>query len=390
MNIFNGLKIYASLEKGEIDFAIWNKGEKFGLINKYHFLCLPCEYDHIELEYGIRGTQRQTLFAKMDKDGKKYTAIINGDAVCNILTCQPKSLTLNRQYLIIEEDFAKEGKTYTKYGLLNRGGIRILESEYDSIELLSDYYAVVSKDEYKYLYYICQTKSELRLGPSKEIQYGEGYNSVTDQKFYYATENEYDIDILALEGKEGFRQEYNWIFGPDDLDSDEEIRPRGYDKIYFAYHGSLNNFFAVVVDNKTELIDFNGDQIIPFVIPSEYRIETDTYNEGIVGVSKKEQEEGTGGETFEKTYYSYINSEGKMLCDFIYEEITKFKNGQAKACYSIYGKTSYGYCEQIIDKTGKILSEHTDWDSDGGNEWQDHWDMMDALDGEPDAYWNID
>ena len=79
-----------------------------------------------------------------------------------------------------------------------------------------------------------------------------------------------------------------------------------------------------------------------------------------------------------------------MLCDFIYEEITKFKNGQAKACYSIYGETSYGYCEQIIDKTGKILSEHTDWDSDGGNEWQDHWDMMDALDGEPDAYWNID
>lgn len=27
---------------------------------------------------------------------------------------------------------------------------------------------------------------------------------------------------------------------------------------------------------------------------------------------------------------------------------------------------------------------------DGGNEWQDYWDISDAFDGEPDAYWNID
>ena len=26
----------------------------------------------------------------------------------------------------------------------------------------------------------------------------------------------------------------------------------------------------------------------------------------------------------------------------------------------------------------------------GGNEWEDNGDLMDALDGEPDAYWNID
>ena len=27
---------------------------------------------------------------------------------------------------------------------------------------------------------------------------------------------------------------------------------------------------------------------------------------------------------------------------------------------------------------------------DGGYEWQDHGDISDAFDGEPDAYWNID
>ena len=33
--------------------------------------------------------------------------------------------------------------------------------------------------------------------------------------------------------------------------------------------------------------------------------------------------------------------------------------------------------------------DETDYD-DGGNDRQDHWDTMDAFDGEPDAYWNID
>ena len=27
---------------------------------------------------------------------------------------------------------------------------------------------------------------------------------------------------------------------------------------------------------------------------------------------------------------------------------------------------------------------------DGGNDWDDNGSLMDALDGEPDAYWNID
>ncbi len=391
MNIFEGLKKYSSLNKGEVDFIVCSRNGKYGLVNKYHFLCLPYEYDHIELESGgwsLKETRRQTLFAKMEKDGTKYTAIINGDAVCNVLTCQPKSLILCRQFIIIEEEFTKDGNTYTKRGLMNRGGVRILESEYDSIDIVSDHFAIVSKENLMELYYISQTNRERRLGPSKEIQYGEGYNSVTAQKYYYATENEYDINILAIEGKEGFRQEYSWIFGPDDLDSDEDLRPRGYDKIYFSYHGKPNNYFAVVVDNKIELIDLNGNQVIPFVIPSDCHVETDTYSEGIVGVSKIEQEEMPEEKSLEKIY-SYINIEGKLLSDFIYEKITKFKNGQAKAYYSIYGETSYGYCEQIIDKNGNILSDYTDWDSDGPNtDWVDMID--DAFEGDSDAYGNIE
>lgn len=30
------------------------------------------------------------------------------------------------------------------------------------------------------------------------------------------------------------------------------------------------------------------------------------------------------------------------------------------------------------------------YDDGGDNDWQEHWDIMDALDGDPDAYWNID
>ena len=392
MNIFEGLKKYSSLKKGEVDFVVCSRDGKYGLLNKYLYLCLPYEYDNIELEYGqslSKGVCRTTLFAKMEKNGTKYTAIIDGDAVCNVLTCQPKSLLLCRQFLIIEEEFTKDGNKYSRQGLLNRGGIRILESEYDSIKIVSDHFAIVSKDNLMELYYICQTNSERKIGPSKEIKYGEGYREDNEEMYYYATDVEYDIVILGIEGNDGFRKIDNWIFGPDDLDSDEDLRPRGYDKIYFSYHGKPNNYFAVVVDNKTELIDFNGNQIIPFVIPSDCHVETDTYSEGIVGVSKIKQEENSEGNTYEKTYYSFVNTKGKLLSNFIYEEITKFKNGQAKAYFSIYGKTSYGYCEQIIDKNGNILSDNTDWDSDGPNtDWVDMID--DAFEGDPEAYWNID
>ena len=52
MNIFEGLKKYSSLKKGEVDFVVCSRDGKYGLLNKYLYLCLPYEYDNIELEYG--------------------------------------------------------------------------------------------------------------------------------------------------------------------------------------------------------------------------------------------------------------------------------------------------------------------------------------------------
>ena len=159
------------------------------------------------------------------------------------------------------------------------------------------------------------------------------------------------------------------------------------DKEYFTLgDDSLNKYFAVVEGDRTKLIDINGEEIMPPIIPSEYRVITNTYGEGIVGVSKKVQKKYSDGTPYSVTCYGYINAEGKLLGDLIFNGIEKFKNGVAKAYYD--SANSRTYCE--LDIHGKIIYQHTDHgDSEPmDNTWADLID--DAFEGDSDAYWNID
>ena len=88
-----------------------------------------------------------------------------------------------------------------------------------------------------------------------------------------------------------------------------------------------------------------------------------------------------------KPYYSFINSEGKVLTDFIYERIEKFENGQAWAYH--------GDDADLIDLNGNIIKNKSDnrrnTYSENWRDWGDYGTYIDdAFEGDSSAYWNID
>jgi hypothetical protein len=285
---------------------------------------------------------------------------------------------MSKNFLVIEEEYTKDGDTFTKYGLLNRGGIRILNSEYDSIDIVASNIGIVSKGNIKQLLFIGEGGFKVQLDNCHDIKYGEAYDEEHEIKYCYASAGERDIQFLEYENKDGLHSMSNYAFWPIDVDE--------CDRIYFTYRNRPNNYFAVVIGNKTKLVDLNGEEVFPLVIPSDCHVLTDTLNDDIVGISKIVKEVDSGGKEDEKTCYSFINSDGKILTDFIYDGIEKFENGQARAYYDLL----YSRTEHILDRDGEIIYHHSDYaDSEpqecNWEEWRD-----DAYEGESDTYWNTD
>lgn len=360
-------------------FAICCTDGKYGLINKYFYQCLPCEYDGIN----YKKTYDYDFF-EVRRNDVIYTAFIDGGTICNIVNIIPKTIREVYNFLLIEEVSHKDGKSV--YGLLNRGGVEILKSEYDNIDIVHDYVCIVSKGNFKQLLFVAQTGYEIEIDKCSDIHFGIGFNDKQSCKYLYAIYNEKCMQFLNIEDDKGNHVADGYVFSVENY---EEIGCE-YDRIYFTHNEDFNNYLAVVVGDKTEVVDLFGDVIIPLVIPSCYKIMTDKFSEGIFGIEAKVQEErDSDGVVYEKEYYSYINSEGKILTDFIYDGIGKFKDGKAEAYYYASSKTTY----HVIDKNGNVISEYsdyTDYQNDGIwgnyiNEWRD-----DAFEGDADAYWNVD
>lgn len=345
-------------------FVICCTDGKYGLINKYHYLCVPCEYDSIVLKKGPYGDISHVI---MEKNEKHYSAIIDGDSVCNIIDFAPKSMELRKNFLVIEEEFLNNGNTYFKLGLLNRGGVRILNSEYDSIEIVARNIGIVSKNEHKQLLLIGEKGYKVYIDSCNDIKYGESYNEERQEKYSYASVDERDIVFIEYEDQKGLHSMENNVFRPEDA--------LEYDSAYFDFDGKSNDYIAVVLGDKAKLVNLDGEEFIPLVIPSEYHVLTNTYSEGIVGISISKKDSAFSD-------CSYINSEGKILTDFKYFKVEKFENGEARA--------HYDYGIDIIDRDGKILyTEHEYPDSEPPeNNWAELRD--DAFEGDSDAYWNID
>ena len=398
--IFNNKQGYDFEIKG---FTICCKDGKYGLINKYRYLCIPCEYDRISFR---KDSSRRIHYIEMEKwvyfkENRivyNYTAIIENDSICNILHYSPTNINaaLNNYgegFLIIEETFKTDGNEFVRQGLLNRGGLRILESEFDKIDIVSEVFrmknfvdqeinsfAIVSKDDNKRLLLISETGAKVIIDNCSDIKYGEGYVETSGEKLFYAIINGDTLRILMKEDDQKNHKFINYTLYDISPNHNGE-----YNSIYFVYDGyKPNNYIAAVAGNKTKLYDLEGEEIMPLVIPSEYHVETDTYSEGIVGVSILKQETDSDGNTKDVTYYSYIDSEGKLLSDFKYKAITKFENGRAMAYYKKYGDSA-----DVLDTKGNIIQRESFRDDFSPlDSWRDYID--DAFEGDSGTYWNID
>lgn len=368
---------------------------KYGLINKYQHLCIPCEYDRISIK---KDSSHRISYVELEKDGYCSVAIIEGNSVCNVLNYSPKSIKafLNQYgegFLVIERTFKTDKKEFVRQGLLNRGGLQILESEFDKIDIVSEVFrmkncadqeinsfAIVSKDDNKRLLLISETGAKVIIDDCSDIKYGEGYDEKSREKLYYAIINGKTLRIFMHEDSQKNHEMENILCADISPSHNNKI-----DSIYFTYDGyHPNNYIAVVVGDKTKLCDFNGEEVIPLVIPTEYHVETDTFSEGIVGVSIVKEETNSNGEIEEETYYSYINSEGVLLTDFKYKAISKFENGRALAYYQ-----KYTDCADELDTNGNLIQMKSFCDNYNPlDNWRDY--IGDAFEGDSSAYWNID
>ena len=73
----------------------------------------------------------------------------------------------------------------------------------------------------------------------------------------------------------------------------------------------------------------------------------------------------------ENSKYGYRDENETIVIPAKYEEAKDFKEEHAVVKYNGFNHDEENY-------------------GDGGNDWNDNGSLMDALDGEPDAYWNID
>jgi hypothetical protein len=345
-------------------FSICCTDGKYGVINLFKYLCIPCIYDHISFN---PSNADYVSYIELQKNGINYTAFIEGNSICNIVEFKAKSFLFVERYIIIEEEFSDNGKTVNKFGLLSSGGTRLLDSKYDKLKVYHPYFIIATIDGYKQL---ILPNAKILLDKCDNISYGRYYDEEEDKDLYYFSVNDKYVNIYCEQS-----QDVGSLFAGD------------YDEEYFACDkDSSNKYFALVEGGKTKLVDINGDEIIPPVISAEYRVITDKYGEGIVGVSKVIQKEYSDGTPYSQTCYGYINADGKLLCDLIFDGIDKFKDGVAKAYYD--SANSRTYCE--LDKQGKIIYQHTDHgDSEPmDNTWADL--IGDAFEGDPDARWNTD
>lgn len=367
------------------DFAICCTEGKYGLINKYRYQCLPCEYDNMYIKSQQTGIDfngnscEAGKYVVMERGGYRFTALIEGNSITNILNFVPKSIKAVRDFLLIEENLTKEGNIVTKKGLLNRGGIRILNSEFDDINVVANNIGIVSKGKYKQLLFIGERGFAVRIKSSINIKYGEAYEENGKVKYAYAAADGGDIQFLESEDKDGLHSMENYAFYPENTEE--------YDNIYFTQKNNKNNYFAVVIGDKVKLVNVYGEEVFPLVIPSEYHVITHTYAEGKVGISKQVNCNDPNIGEYEETKYSFINSDGKILTDFIYDEIEQYKNGMARASYYL----PHSYVECTLDANGVIIHTQTEYDEDGKlkddylSEWRD-----DAFEGDSEAYWNVD
>ncbi len=310
----------------EDDILLVKKDNKYGLVDFKGTSLLNCEYDSIE---ALKGVQRSFL---IEKEGKFGLADNIGSIIIEpkYAKISPISDKYENGYIVTD--------TNKKMGVIGRDRIPVLETKYDSIKSIygNGYYVVKEKDSWE----IVDKDSKVYLkGKFDNAISINGENVVVSKGGKYG--------ILAISGETKIAPKYqdmsyafdsNYIFkeknkyGVINLAGETMIKPEYESLIYRADAG----FFEANKSNSVNS-DFIGND---FTVKVSGILSDINVASGYMKIRTNEEykyynfkfEEKTNRELLTTNTlfldkkdgkYGYVNKEGVVVVDYIYEDATE-------------------------------------------------------------------
>lgn len=347
------------------------KNGKWGVVNKFGYNVIPCEFDWVSLisprTKHCYGEVNPTDTLYLSRNNSWYTAFIQGNSICNIRKGLFEVVSKNEmQDILVLAEYEDSG-TMDFIGNIvsNLGGEYIIDDKYTKYEVLSkNYFAGYNGESWDIFYIEDNHKPEKIFNDITSFSFGHTIRNNETLYYIVVDYNTGGVSLFELDGIQHYEIKYlkegsiyfdcpKWDFEKDTI--------------------GINDVFALKYSDYTEIINLNGDVISKNPISNNFELITSSYGEGLIGFKQTEYPFKRG----------YIDLTGRVVVQPKYSSVRAFKDGTALVYSPCSGCT--------INKDGKVIHSFLTKDDEcySDNEsWKEQ--LGDAFDGQADAYWNID
>nr|DAL05867.1 MAG TPA: WG containing repeat protein [Caudoviricetes sp.] len=309
----------------EDDVLRVEKDGKYGLINFEGKEVLPCDYDEIT---ALKGVTNNLL---VKKDGKVGLVNEKGQTIVNTEYKDIKTLKegYKNEYIIVNDN--------NQYGIISTTGTVIIEPKYEDVKYLnnSEMFAIKDAGVWKL---INKDNQVLIDGGYDNIIEAKGENVVVEKGGKYGvvtTKNEEKIPVEYEQIKYTFSIYYiaktGGKYGIINLNN-EQVKDFNYINMDYVEKGDFIQ--ADVSDTETVIFDNNLSEKISGIVSEINQekgyIKVYTNNEYKYYNFKFEEKKSSDILTSNNLFlskkdgkYGYVNKEGKVIVDYIYEDGTE-------------------------------------------------------------------
>lgn len=309
----------------EDDVLRVEKDGKYGLINFEGKEVLPCDYDEIT---ALKGVTNNLL---VKKDGKVGLVNEKGQTIVNTEYKDIKTLKegYKNEYIIVNDN--------NQYGIISTTGTVIIEPKYEDVKYLnsSEMFAIKDAGVWKL---INKDNQILIDGGYDNIIEAKGENVVVEKGGKYGvvtTKNEEKIPVEYEQIKYTFSIYYiaktGGKYGIINLNN-EQVKDFNYINMDYVEKGDFIQ--ADVSDTETVIFDNNLSEkingIVSEINQEKGYIKVYTNNEYKYYNFKFEEKKSSDILTSNNLFlskkdgkYGYVNKEGKVVVDYIYEDGTE-------------------------------------------------------------------
>lgn len=309
----------------EDDVLRVEKDGKYGLINFEGKEVLPCDYDEIT---ALKGVTNNLL---VKKDGKVGLVNEKGQTIVNTEYKDIKTLKegYKNEYIIVNDN--------NQYGIISTTGTVIIEPKYEDVKYLnnSETFAIKDAGVWKL---INKDNQILIDGGYDNIIEAKGENVVVEKGGKYGvvtTKNEEKIPVEYEQIKYTFSIYYiaktGGKYGIINLNN-EQVKDFNYINMDYVEKGDFIQ--ADVSDTETVIFDNNLSEkingIVSEINQEKGYIKVYTNNEYKYYNFKFEEKKSSDILTSNNLFlskkdgkYGYVNKEGKVIVDYIYEDGTE-------------------------------------------------------------------